>query len=79
VEKNCVFFVKGCVLPKFWTTFGLRLSHFLNYLDYGWVWTEFQKIRCEAKFLTCEISDFRPCTHSESNTLHIKYAEKTDD
>jgi len=31
------------------------------------------------KFPTCEISDFPPCAHSQSNILHIKYAEKTDD
>ena len=26
-----------------------------------------------------EISDFMPCAHAQSNILHIKYAEKTDD
>jgi len=26
-----------------------------------------------------EISDFTPCVHAQSNILHIKYAEKTDD
>jgi len=35
--------------------------------------------RCQAKFLTCEISDLMPCAHAQSNILHIKYAEKTDD
>ena len=25
-----------------------------------------------------EISDFTPCAHAQSNILHIKYAEKTD-
>jgi len=35
--------------------------------------------RCQAKFLTCEISDFTPCEYAYSNILHIKYAEKTDD
>ena len=35
--------------------------------------------RCQAKFLTCEISDFTPCAHAQSDILHIKYAEKTDD
>jgi len=34
---------------------------------------------CQAKFLTCAISDFTPCTHAQSNILHIKYVEKTDD
>jgi len=36
--------------------------------------------RCQAKFffLTCEISDFTPCTHAQSNTLHTKYFDKTD-
>jgi len=34
--------------------------------------------------LSREISDLRnagftPCTHAQRNTLHIKYAEKTDD
>jgi len=36
-------------------------------------------IRCQAKFLTCEISDFTPCTNAQSNIPHIKYAEKSDD
>jgi len=31
--------------------------------------------RCPAKFLTCEISDFTPCAHAQSNILLIKYAE----
>jgi len=35
--------------------------------------------RCQAKFLTCETSGFTPCTHAQSGTLHIEYAEKTDD
>ena len=35
-------------------------------------------LRCQAKFLTCEISDFMPCAHAQSNIVHIKYAEKTD-
>jgi len=34
--------------------------------------------RCQAKFLTCEISDFTPCTHAQSNIVHTKYADKTD-
>ena len=34
--------------------------------------------RCQAKNLTCEISDFTPCTHAQSNTLHTKYFDKTD-
>jgi len=29
--------------------------------------------------VSSEISDFTPCEHVQSNTLHIKYAEKTDD
>jgi len=29
--------------------------------------------------VSSEISDFTPCEHSQSNILHIKYAEKTDD
>jgi len=33
------------------------------------------RIRCQAKFLTCEISDFTPCTHAQSNILHTKYVE----
>jgi len=32
----------------------------------------------QAKFLTCEISDFTPSTHAESNIPHAKYADKTD-
>ena len=35
--------------------------------------------RCEAKFLTCKISDFTPCAHAQTNVLHIKYADKIDD
>jgi len=35
--------------------------------------------RCQVKFLTCEISDFTPCTHAQSNIIRSKYAEKTDD
>jgi len=34
--------------------------------------------RCQAKFLTCEISDFTPCTHAQSNILHTTCADKTD-
>jgi len=30
--------------------------------------------RCQS-----EISDFTPCAHAWSNTLHIKFAEETDD
>jgi len=26
-----------------------------------------------------EISDLTPCAHAQSNILHFKYAEKTDD
>jgi len=33
---------------------------------------------CQAKFLTCKISDFTPCTHAKSNILHTKYVDKTD-
>jgi len=33
--------------------------------------------RCQAKYLTCEISDFTPCKHAQSNILRIKYADKT--
>jgi len=29
--------------------------------------------------VSSEISDFMPCEHVQSNILHIKYAEKTDD
>jgi len=29
--------------------------------------------------VSSEISDFTPCTHEQSNILHIKYAEKTYD
>jgi len=36
-------------------------------------------IRCQVKFLTCEISDFTPSAHAQSNILHIKYAKKFDD
>ena len=38
----------------------------------------FRKARCQAKFLTCEISDFTPCTHTQTDILHSKYADKTD-
>jgi len=34
--------------------------------------------RCQAKFLTCEISDFTQCTYAQSNVLHTKYVDKTD-
>jgi len=34
---------------------------------------------CQAKFLTCEISDFTPCAHAQNDILHMKYIEKTDD
>jgi len=33
----------------------------------------------QAKFLACEISDFTPCAHAQTNILHIKYAERSDD
>jgi len=29
--------------------------------------------------VSSEISDFTPCAHAQSNILHIKYAENTDD
>jgi len=29
--------------------------------------------------VSSEISDFTPCMHAQSNALHIKYAEITDD
>ena len=35
------------------------------------------RIRCQAKFLTCEISDFTSCTYAQSNVLHTKNADKT--
>jgi len=35
-------------------------------------------IWCQAKFLSCEISDFTPCTHAQSDIVHTKYADKTD-
>jgi len=35
--------------------------------------------RCQAKFLTYEISDFTPWAHAQTNILHIEYAEKSDD
>jgi len=28
--------------------------------------------------VSSEISDFTPCTHAQSNILHVKYAEKID-
>jgi len=28
--------------------------------------------------VSSEISDFTPCTHTQSNILHTKYADKTD-
>jgi len=38
----------------------------------------FFRSRCQAKFPTCEISNFTPCTHAQRNILHTKYADKTD-
>jgi len=33
-------------------------------------WREnLENYRCQSKFLTCEISDFTPCTHAQSNIL----------
>jgi len=29
--------------------------------------------------VSSDISDFTPCAHTQSNILHIKYAQKTDD
>jgi len=41
------------------------------------------QVRCYATALVeqvpSEISDFTPCAHVQSNILHIKYTEKTDD
>jgi len=34
--------------------------------------------RCQAKFQTCEISNFTTCTHAQNNILHTKYADKSD-
>jgi len=54
-------------------------------LDLDWTGSELLQIllnldwiRCQAKFLTCEISDFTTCTHAQSNILHSKYADKSD-
>ena len=63
---------------------GLRqLSHPTHILAvFGWIrfiYCRLGDFRCEAKFLTYEISDFMPCAHAQSNILHIKYAEKNDD
>ena len=53
----------------------------LRELTYEW-WVFWHPMRLnyryEAKFLTCEISDFTPYAHAQSNIQHIKYAEKTD-
>jgi len=38
----------------------------------------FFRTRCQAKFLTCNVSDFTPCAHAQSNIPYTKYAEKTD-
>jgi len=38
--------------------------------------------RCRAlptRPVLSEISDLTPCPHAQSNILHIKYAEKTDE
>jgi len=35
--------------------------------------------QCQAKYLTCEISDFTPYARAQSNILHIKYTLKSDD
>jgi len=29
--------------------------------------------------VSSEISDFTPCAHAQSNILHMKYGETTDD
>jgi len=29
------------------------------------------QLRGQAKFQTCEISDFKPCTHAQSNIFYI--------
>jgi len=29
--------------------------------------------------VSSEISDFAPCAYAQSNLLHMKYADKTDD
>jgi len=34
--------------------------------------------RCQAKFLTCENSDFTPCAYAQINILHITCAQKAD-
>ena len=38
----------------------------------------FFQTRCQAKFLTWEISDFAPCVHAQSNNQHVKCAVRTD-
>jgi len=35
--------------------------------------------RCQAIFFISDISDFTVCAHAQSDILHIKYIEKTDD
>jgi len=39
----------------------------------------FFRTRCQAKFLTCDISEFTPFTHAQRNILHINFAEQIDD
>jgi len=38
---------------------------------------EKQNFRCQAKCLTCEISDFTPCVNAQDIILHM--ADKSDD
>ena len=47
-------------------------------LFFPYVSTPSGATRCQAKFLTCEISDFASFAHAQSNILPTKYADKTD-
>jgi len=94
VKKHAVLLgsVPDRILPKTWKTV-IVAKHVRGVMGgckdkisaRGDAWTFHQcnmhhaSIRCQAKFLTCEISDFTPCAHAQSNIIHIKHAEKTDD
>jgi len=70
-------------MKKVWECVPAPLQHWGGSCPGGsWSWVAFVvggSCRDGSFPVSSEISDFTPCAHAQSNILHIKYAEKTDD
>jgi len=75
--KFCVTWFAGCNMPM--QNCKLQFAKRGSVSPIPNQYSKPRLIRCQAKFLTCEISDFAPCAHAQSGISHIKYAQKTDD